>query len=123
MYCELYYMRIRMEDIDNSDNVSDQDDDVNQSDFDLEQFDIVKTVGTGEGVACTRKSNSNEIYFIAGTFARVCLCLHKPSSKHFALKILSFHEVIRLKQVEHVKSEKNILQVRKNIKYLCLKDK
>ena len=29
------------------------------------------------------------------------------------LKILAMHDVIRLKQVEHVKNEKNILQVRK----------
>eukprot|EP00092_Neocalanus_flemingeri_P023264 GFUD01025225.1.p1 GENE.GFUD01025225.1~~GFUD01025225.1.p1 ORF type:complete len:326 (+),score=82.75 GFUD01025225.1:71-1048(+) len=62
-----------------------------KDEFDIGQFDLVKTVGTG-------------------TFARVCLCLHKPSSEYFALKILSFHEVIRLKQVEHVKNEKNILQ-------------
>ena len=47
-----------------------------------------------------------------GTFARVCLSLHKPSSKHFALKILSLYDVIRTEQVEHVKSEKTILQVR-----------
>ena len=50
--------------------------------------------------------------FVSGTFARVCLCLHKPSSEYFALKILSFHEVIRLNQVEHVRNEKSILQAR-----------
>ena len=31
------------------------------------------------------------------------------SSKYFALKVLSMHDVIRLKQVEHVKNEKRIL--------------
>jgi len=62
-----------------------------QNSFAIEQFDIVKTVGTG-------------------TFARVCLCLHKPSSQHFAMKILSFHEVIRLNQIEHTKNEKEILE-------------
>ena len=31
------------------------------------------------------------------------------TSKFFALKILTMHDVIRLKQVEHVKNEKNIL--------------
>lgn len=45
-----------------------------------------------------------------GTFGRVCLCREKPSSKYYAMKILSINDVIRLKQVEHVKSEKNILQ-------------
>jgi len=47
---------------------------------------------------------------LSGTFARVCLCLHKPSSKYFALKILTMQDVIKLKQVQHVKSEKKILQ-------------
>ena len=47
-----------------------------------------------------------------GTFARVCLCRHKTTSNFFALKILSLHDVIRLKQVDHVKNEKNILKVR-----------
>ena len=50
-------------------------------------------------------------YFCSGTFARVCLCRHKTSSNFFALKILSLHDVIRLKQVDHVKNEKNILKV------------
>ena len=57
-----------------------------------------------------------------GTFARVFLCKQKRRSTHqdedeannnsgdfFALKVLSMHDVIRLKQVDHVKSEKNIL--------------
>jgi len=70
----------------------------------LEDLEILKTIGTG-------------------TFARVCLCRIKNSSAHskkstnnnvnsnkyFALKILSMHDVIRLKQVEHVKNEKRIL--------------
>jgi len=54
-------------------------------------LELIKTVGTG-------------------TFARVCLCRHKTSRNYFALKILSLHDVIKLKQVEHVKNEKNILQ-------------
>ena len=47
----------------------------------------------------------------AGTFARVCLCRERNSRDYFALKILAIHDVIRLKQVEHVKNEKNILKV------------
>ena len=54
------------------------------------------------------------ITMVLGTFAQVCLCLHKYSSKYFAMKILSIDEVIKLKQVQHVKSEKKILQVHKN---------
>ncbi len=73
-------------------------------------FDVLKTIGTG-------------------TFARVYLCRPKgqprrhrtasgqqqqqqqqpPQHTYFALKVLSMHDVVRLKQVEHVKSEKNIL--------------
>ena len=48
---------------------------------------------------------------VAGTFARVCLCRERNSRDYFALKILAIHDVIRLKQVEHVKNEKNILKV------------
>jgi len=59
--------------------------------FSLESLELIKTVGTG-------------------TFARVCLCRNKISSNFFALKILSLHDIIKLKQVEHVKNEKNILQ-------------
>ena len=33
----------------------------------------------------------------------------------FQKKILAMHDVIRLKQVEHVKNEKNILQARQDI--------
>lgn len=79
----------------------------------IEDFDILKTIGTG-------------------TFARVYLCKHKDNSadgggkanarstmgkennansnkNYYALKVLSMTDVIRLKQIEHVKSEKNIL--------------
>jgi len=81
-----------------------EDDD---SSLKFEDLEILKTIGTG-------------------TFARVCLCRIKnnktvnsrvsnnngvvaSSSKYFALKVLSMHDVIRLKQVEHVKNEKRIL--------------
>jgi len=64
---------------------------VQMENFSRESLDIVKTVGTG-------------------TFARVCLCQHKTTSNYFALKILSMQDVIQLKQVEHVKNEKNILK-------------
>ena len=50
-------------------------------------------------------------FLFSGTFARVCLCRERTSRDYFALKILAIHDVIRLKQVEHVKNEKNILKV------------
>lgn len=50
------------------------------------------------------------IFPFPGAYARVCLCLHKPSSQYFALKMLSSQEVSRAKQVEHVKCEMEILQ-------------
>lgn len=56
----------------------------------LEDLDIGETLGTG-------------------TFGRVRLVRHKQTGKYFALKILKKAEVIRLKQVEHIMSEKAIL--------------
>ena len=50
------------------------------------------------------------ILIISGTFARVCLCRDRTSRDYYALKILAIHDVIRLKQVDHVKNEKNILK-------------
>lgn len=45
-----------------------------------------------------------------GTFGRVCLCRDRVSEKYCAMKILAMTEVIRLKQIEHVKNERNILR-------------
>ena len=57
---------------------------------DLIEFELLETLGTG-------------------TFGRVRLCRHKSQDKFFALKILKKNEIIRLKQVEHIISEKQIL--------------
>ena len=46
-----------------------------------------------------------------GTFGRVRLVKHKGNGKYYALKVLKKHEVIRLKQVEHIMSEKAILSM------------
>lgn len=56
---------------------------------DLGEFELLDTLGTG-------------------TFGRVRLCRHS-NEKYFALKILKKNEIIRLKQVEHIISEKKIL--------------
>ena len=44
-----------------------------------------------------------------GTFARVRLCIHKPSKKFFAMKILDKSAIVKMKQVEHVNNERHIL--------------
>mmetsp|Transcript_39882 Transcript_39882/g.55427 ORF Transcript_39882/g.55427 Transcript_39882/m.55427 type:complete len:375 (+) Transcript_39882:342-1466(+) len=56
----------------------------------LADFEILDTLGTG-------------------TFGRVRLVQHKTTGQFLALKILKKHEVIRLKQVDHILSEKSIL--------------
>jgi len=57
----------------------------------LNNFDLLKTVGTG-------------------TFSRVYLCQHKKQNNYFAVKILPINDVVRHKQVQHVKNEKTVLQ-------------
>lgn len=57
----------------------------------LDDLDVIKTIGTG-------------------TFGRVCLVRHRGSGAHKALKVLSIEEVVRLKQVEHVHNEREVLQ-------------
>lgn len=59
----------------------------------------------------------NDFFFIStlgtGTFGRVRLVKHRddpPDALPLALKCLKKNEIIRLKQIEHVKSEKAILQ-------------
>ncbi|KZF22983.1 Pkinase-domain-containing protein [Xylona heveae TC161] len=58
----------------------------------LDNFELIKTLGTG-------------------TFARVWLARLKdgPQDKVYALKVLRKAEVIRLKQVEHVRNERSVL--------------
>jgi hypothetical protein len=52
-----------------------------------------------------------------GSFGRVVLCedstvKDEKTAKYFAMKILRISDVLRLKQVEHIKDEKSILEVR-----------
>jgi len=58
--------------------------------FQLKDFQQLQTLGTG-------------------TFGRVYLVKHKNNGKYFAMKVLKKSEVVRLKQVEHVNSERQIL--------------
>lgn len=45
----------------------------------------------------------------AGSFGRVRLSRHKASNRYVAIKSLKKAEIIRIKQVDHVISENNIL--------------
>lgn len=56
----------------------------------LEDYEILTTIGTG-------------------TFGRVVLVRSKDTRDYFALKVMAITEVIRLKQTDHVKNEKEIL--------------
>eukprot|EP01136_Pigoraptor_vietnamica_P001844 Opistho-1_new@29007 len=58
--------------------------------YSLQDFELLETLGTG-------------------TFGRVYLCKHKATGKYYAMKVLKKVEVVRLKQVEHIQSEKDIL--------------
>ncbi|KAG2206179.1 hypothetical protein INT46_007174 [Mucor plumbeus] len=63
---------------------------VEKPSFGLQDFELQDTLGTG-------------------TFGRVYLSKFVPSSKYYAMKVLKKSEVVRLKQVEHLLSEKQIL--------------
>lgn len=45
-----------------------------------------------------------------GSFGRVHIVTYKPNGKHFAMKVLSKAQIVKLRQVEHVANEKNILE-------------
>ncbi|XP_065431561.1 cAMP-dependent protein kinase catalytic subunit alpha-like [Chrysemys picta bellii] len=58
----------------------------------LDQFDRIKTLGTG-------------------SFGRVMLVKDKETGNHYAMKILDKQKVVKLKEIEHTLNEKCILQV------------
>ncbi|OLY85186.1 cAMP-dependent protein kinase catalytic subunit alpha [Smittium mucronatum] len=62
----------------------------NPSHYSLDNFSILKTLGTG-------------------TFGRVYLCKEKKTSNFYAVKVLKKAQVVKLKQVEHISNEKRIL--------------
>ncbi|CAM2109707.1 unnamed protein product [Caretta caretta] len=57
----------------------------------LDQFDRIKTLGTG-------------------SFGRVMVVKDKETGNHYAMKILDKQKVVKLKQIEHTLNEKRILQ-------------
>ena len=58
----------------------------------LNDFDFLQTIGTG-------------------SFGRVRLGRHKKTNKIYAIKMLKKAEIMRLKQVDHIYSEYNILSM------------
>ncbi|KAK9768681.1 cytochrome c oxidase subunit 1 [Basidiobolus ranarum] len=58
--------------------------------FSLKDFDLLQTLGTG-------------------TFGRVYLTRHIGTENYYAMKVLKKEVVVRLKQIEHINSEKQIL--------------
>eukprot|EP00005_Dracoamoeba_jomungandri_P000082 CAMPEP_0174251632 /NCGR_PEP_ID=MMETSP0439-20130205/1385_1 /TAXON_ID=0 /ORGANISM="Stereomyxa ramosa, Strain Chinc5" /LENGTH=475 /DNA_ID=CAMNT_0015331987 /DNA_START=69 /DNA_END=1496 /DNA_ORIENTATION=+ len=63
---------------------------VQQTSVSLQDFDLLQILGIG-------------------TFGEVRLCKEKASGKFYCLKILAQETIVRLKQTEHVKSEKEVL--------------
>ncbi|KAJ2956735.1 hypothetical protein NQZ79_g7447 [Umbelopsis isabellina] len=63
---------------------------VRKPSFGLNHVELLDTLGTG-------------------TFGRVYLARLRDSQKYYAMKVLKKQEVVRLKQVEHINSEKQIL--------------
>lgn len=57
----------------------------------LEDFERFRTVGTG-------------------AFGRVILVKYKPTSSYYAMKILDKAKLVKMKQIDHTRNEKRILQ-------------
>ena len=58
----------------------------------ISDFDVLQTVGIG-------------------TFGRVKLCRHKKTKKIYVMKMLKKCEIMRMKQIDHIYNEYNILSI------------
>lgn len=52
---------------------------------------------------------SHLFYIGTGTFGRVYLAKEKKAKKYYAIKVLKKAEIVKLKQVEHINSEREVL--------------
>ena len=73
----------------------------------LENYEILKTLGTGHYLHLFDKTS--EINIFSGSFGRVKLVRHKKTNEYFALKILKKSEILRMKQTDHILSENAIM--------------
>ncbi len=76
--------------------------------YTLESFDAIRTVGTGKNFI-TKKRIFSIHRRILGTFGRVQVVHHRDTNKYYALKMMSIKRIIESKQIDHVRSEKDIL--------------
>eukprot|EP00164_Ancoracysta_twista_P002559 GFYU01003407.1.p1 GENE.GFYU01003407.1~~GFYU01003407.1.p1 ORF type:complete len:700 (-),score=265.72 GFYU01003407.1:140-2239(-) len=63
--------------------------------FSLSEFDFGATLGTG-------------------SFGRVKVCKHRPSGKYYALKMLKKYDIVKMKQLDHLRNEVQILNMVKH---------
>ena len=76
----------------------------------LERLEMLRVIGTGTFARVCLCQVGNFIYE-ADTVSPLALSVQDKTSKHYyALKILTMAQVIKLKQVEHVINEKEILR-------------
>lgn len=111
--------RVRIRPVSGDDPTQLAADDSHQSPATPPQLDISTQPSLLPTKERSRKRNLKEKYHFddlelkntlgTGTFGRVVLARHRPTREYFALKVMPIAEVIRLKQVDHVKNEKDIL--------------
>jgi protein kinase A len=75
----------------------------------LEDFELIRTIGTGSFGKEKKKKFQKIKIFILG---RVLLVKHRtdPTNKTIAMKILDKQVVVKMKQIDHTLAEKRILQ-------------
>merc|ERR1719458_873433 len=56
----------------------------------LGEFEMIRTLG-------------------CGSFGRVKFAKYKPDGKYYAVKFMKKHEIIKLKQVDHINNEKRLM--------------
>lgn len=81
----------------------------NKTRFKLDDFNFILTLGMAFLLLSVGMRSDIMWSIGTGTFGRVYLCQYKDKEEHYAMKLLKKSEIVRLKQVEHINSEKAIL--------------